>query len=271
MRPPSLTAGYGAAAPRRESFARRLMRFVRRLCLLVLGAGLIAAGFFGARAIHQFVTGSGYFKIREIRIDGASEALEREARAWLSGPLARANQNLCLVRDKALAAGLRTLARVKAARVRKLFPQTLVIELQERQPIAVANLGQPYLIDAEGAIIAEADPAALQRLALPIVTGIRGEQHHPGQRLRQARLADILAAIVHVRDHEPLLQKKIVEWNLNGREEITAILATRTEVRFGDQAPLELLGKLACVLPVKKELERATYIDLRMERQIVYK
>ena len=62
-----------------------------------------------------------------------------------------------------------------------------------------------------------------------------------------------------------------MEWNLNGREEITAILATHTEVRFGDQAPLDLLAKLACVLPVKKELEHATYIDLRMERQIVYK
>ena len=155
--------------------------------------------------------------------------------------------------------------------MRKVFPQTLRIEFTEREPLMIANLSKPYLIDEEGVLIAQADPKKLRLLNLPVLTGIYGQNLRPGDRLHQTRLRDILSVAAYIRRNEPLLQSRIVEWNVNGQDEVTAMLDTRIEVRFGDQAPLNLLGKLSA-LRVREELESARYyIDLRMERQIVYK
>lgn len=261
---------------RRESFFVRIAKIGLCVLWVCLILGLAGGGFIGVRYVQHFVFDSGYFKIRQIQISGASAPLEKEARAWLDQRFARFGDNLCRTNKQFLTAGLGKLPQAKSVRVAKIYPQTLKIEFRERQPRMIANLDRLYLMDEDGVLIAKATPSSIRRLHLPILTGIRGSLYRLGDQVKQPHLSDILSAVRFIQQSEPLLQKKVVEWNLNGREEVTAMLDTHTEVLFGDQAPLELLDKLSGALMTKQEavrrdLEKATYIDLRMERQIVYK
>lgn len=257
---------------RREPASVRILRVFLRFLWVSSVILLVVGAYYSYGYVHRFVYSSGYFKIEDVRISGASPVLEKELNEWLGQQLSRSGHNLCLVDEKKLAAKLSFQPRIKTAHVRKVYPQMLRIDVTERTPLMVVVLDQPFLIDEEGVIIAKAGSDVLRQMTYPVLTGVLGSNYDgPGDRLKQARVADVLAAVSFMREHDSSLQKKIVEWNLNGREEITAILASHTEVRFGDHAPLELLDKLSSALAMKRELEKATYIDLRMERQIVYK
>ena len=59
---------------------------------------------------------------------------------------------------------------VKSAKVIRLMPDTVVIAVEERRLMAVwQHAGRAYVIDNEGAVAAEADPARFA--ALPLVVG----------------------------------------------------------------------------------------------------
>jgi len=60
--------------------------------------------------------------------------------------------------------------RVREASLRRQFPGTLVVEIVERVPCVIVRADRDYLVDAEGAIVAEA--AAGARSDLPVLTGV---------------------------------------------------------------------------------------------------
>jgi cell division septal protein FtsQ len=62
---------------------------------------------------------------------------------------------------------------VDKVRVRRYFPDTLAIEIAEREPVAVVNMGYLYYLDAQGEVfkpLTEGD-----RLDFPVITGISDE------------------------------------------------------------------------------------------------
>lgn len=281
MARPSFSPSGSAAPVRRVSMLGRATRILFRLMLLLLLGALGAGGWFGWRYTRAFVYDSGYFTIRTVKLaapaGSLSEELEHEAQGWLNDWIRKHGGNLVELDRERVAAGLRRgLPRAKSVQVEKIFPQTLRVVFQERTPRMVASLDQLYLIDEEGVLLAPVKPRELSRLGLPLLTGIQGTFFRPGDRVRNSRLGDVMSAVGFIERNDPLLKRRIVEWNLGGKDEVTAMLDTRTEVLFGDQAPLDLLDKLSSALQsqreqVRQELDKATYIDLRMENQIVYK
>lgn len=270
-RPSTSSSGSGGRL-RPEPMSSRVARLVRRLLLSCLALIFFSAAGYCAWSLHHFIYQSGYFEIREIRIEGASDELKEEARAWLAKRIARTSDNLCRVSKRALEVQLGLLPRAKSVQVTKVYPGTLKVQfLQERTPVIVAQLEEPYLMDEEGVLLSKVKPARIHELRLPILTGIRRAYHRPGDRIKQDRLDDILETVRHIRAHEPMLHRMISEWNVNGRSEITAILNTCTEVRFGERRPIDRLDTLITALEQEKELENAQYIDLRIDRKLVYK
>jgi hypothetical protein len=257
----------------RESFSVRTARWLRRLgwglLALTLTAGAAAVG----RLLYQFTYQSEFFRLDPLRvtIHGASEPLEAAARRDLGRYLVDVTDNLCRLDARRLAAMLADLPRAQSARVRKLYPNALSIQFDERRPLMVANLNEPFLIDEWGVLLDRVTGAQIARLGLPILTGVQGALFHPGDRIQDTRVGEVLAAARVIRDDDPALRGRLVEWNANGRGEVTAILAEGGQVLFGERPPLELLDKLSAALSARPDLGKATYIDLRMERQIVYK
>lgn len=272
MARPSTSSHGSGGRLRPEPIPSRMARLMRRLLLSCIALVFCSTAGYCAWSLHHFIYQSGYFEIREIRIEGASDELKEEARAWLAKRLARTSDNLCQVSKRALEVQLGLLPRAKAVQVTKVYPGTLKVQfLAERAPVIIAQLEEPYLMDEDGVLLAKVNPAKIHDLRLPILTGIHRSYHRPGERIKQERLDDVLETVRHIREHEPTLHRMISEWNVNGRSEITAILNTCTEVRFGERRPIDLLDKLITGLEQEKELENAQYIDLRMDRRLVYK
>ncbi len=81
---------------------------------------------------------------------------------------------------------LETFPRVRKAVIEKVFPDTVRIVLYERKPLAISfaeSTGRtvPLAIDREGVIFQMGDE--VDRLDLPVISGIRFETAQPGMRL----------------------------------------------------------------------------------------
>lgn len=262
-------AGRSDRSPR-DPFPQRAARFVRRLLWVCAAAVFIFFGYHLTLYIHHFVYRSDFFVLDQVRIYGAGEELESEARAKLAKLLDNEGDNLVRLNSRSLAAILGELPRARSARVTKTYPRTLSVDFEERHPLLVVNFDAPYLVDREGIVIAPADPQRLRELALPVLTGIRAGDYRLGDRIDQQRITEVLESVRFIQQNDEMLETRIVEWNLDSHDQITAILRSGTEVRFGSEHPLHLLDKLSAGLREKPMLEKARYIDLRMDTQIVY-
>jgi len=60
--------------------------------------------------------------------------------------------------------------RVREASLRRRLPGTIVVEIAERVPCAIVRADRDYLVDAEGAIVAQAAPGT--RSDLPVLMGV---------------------------------------------------------------------------------------------------
>jgi cell division protein FtsQ len=89
---------------------------------------------------------------------------------------------------------------VKEAKVVRLLPDTLVLAVIPRQPVAVwQHLGQTRVVDSEGKIIGEADPARFPQLPLVVGDGAADDAHNILPLLRQRpRLIAAVDALIRV-------------------------------------------------------------------------
>jgi cell division protein FtsQ len=163
-RPPTRAVG---ASPMRRT--RPVKRASAGLSPVRAGAAL--AMLLAAFAIYG-VGASPAFEFGELRIEGATytdpDAVQRtmeEARG----------ENLFLLSTAPLVASLREIPTVADARIAIALPGTLVVTLDERQPVLVWKVGsQRYLVDRDGLIVGRlGDDAPRAATALPAVVDER--------------------------------------------------------------------------------------------------
>ena len=163
-RPPTRAVG---ASPMRRT--RPVKRASAGLSPVRAGAAL--AMLLAAFAIYG-VGASPAFEFGELRIEGATytdpDAVQRtmeEARG----------ENLFLLSTAPLVTSLREIPTVADARIAIALPGTLVVTLDERQPVLVWKVGsQRYLVDRDGLIVGRlGDDAPLAATALPAVVDER--------------------------------------------------------------------------------------------------
>ena len=163
-RPPSRAVG---ASPMRRT--RPVKRASAGLSPVRAGAAL--AMLLAAFAIYG-VGASPVFEFGELRIEGATytdpDAVQRTMEA------AR-GENLFRLSTAPLVASLREIPTVADARITIALPGTLVVTLDERQPVLVWKVGsQRYLVDRDGLIVGRlSDDAPPAATALPAVVDER--------------------------------------------------------------------------------------------------
>jgi cell division protein FtsQ len=113
------------------------------------------------------VTSADYFRTQAIKVSG-NHRLSGEtilAQAQLRPGENLLAINLHLVRHRLLAHPW-----IAEARVVREIPETLIIEVVERQALAVIDLGRRFLLDADGRVFKKYESD--DRLELPVVNGI---------------------------------------------------------------------------------------------------
>jgi len=149
--------------------------------VLFTGGRAEALGGAISRGVDDRLAAAG-LKLAKVHIDGASPeavpAIKQAMGLWKDQPLA-------LMDIHALKARVERVGWVKEARVIRLLPDTLVIAVTERERLAVwQHNGKASVIDTEGGVIPEADPARFP--ALPLVVG-EGAAEAAGELLPQVK------------------------------------------------------------------------------------
>lgn len=254
----------------RPRFALRVRNFFMLLAWCAVCTVLGMAGYLLAGRVDHFVRRSDFFAVREVRIVGATQALNAQIQDVVSTLRDRGENNLVTFSVERAGFQVQNLPRVKQVVFRKVYPNTLAVDIVERRPVTVANIGELYWIDREGVLLGRADARDVAERGVPLLTGLRGSSFHAGLRVEQPRLAEVLEAIDFLQTHEPGLADRFSEWNINAENEVTGILRGGVEVRFGERHPLDRLPVLDALFESKGDLAQYTYFDLRFDSQVVY-
>jgi cell division protein FtsQ len=175
-RPPRRLVRRGLAPPWRWLVWRRLAvpwRWIGRRPRLAVGAAagllLVAAGARFGPAGWSWLEHHPYFALEEIMVSPTHHVHPGELLQFAD---VRPGMSIWRFPAAVLAARLTAHPWVRAARVRRELPRRLVIDVVEREPVAVVMLGGLFYVDRFGVVFAPLGPR--ERLDLPLITGVRG-------------------------------------------------------------------------------------------------
>jgi cell division protein FtsQ len=230
------------------------------LALQLLGLTLVAVA--GLWTGYSRVMASERLKVARVDVRGGHFLSDGEVREML-GPAV--GENILGVDIDDLKSRLRASPWVADATVRRALPDTLEVQIQERVPLALAEVDRLYLMDGEGTLIELYGPRTAG-FDLPIVRGLLGLDSD-SRSTRAASAAELLRDLGD-------LSGEVSEVLVEPSGELRLVLRGAGEVlRMGTTPPYR--NRLQTFLGLRKELvERcpdAEYFDLRFRDRIYAK
>ncbi|TYO96098.1 cell division protein FtsQ [Geothermobacter ehrlichii] len=241
----------------------QLLRRLTRTVLLLAFAGLVVvAGFLAGRLLLDW----GYFKVDTIRVV-ANERVSRDEIVALSD--IRPGDGIFDLNLERIGRKIEENPWIAAARVRRIFPGEVVIEVKERVPGAILSLGYLYYVDWEGEIFKLLSPE--DRLDYPVITGITQEDltRQPDRVRRRLRQAMLLLRQLKGRRSLTLEDISEVHVGRDGGFELTTYVGG-VPIRLGYghfAAKLDRLEKVYKEL--RPQLMALKYIDLNVSDRVI--
>lgn len=198
--------------------------------------------------------GAAGFAVKNIEVLGPTRDHQPAVYRIVGGHVGRAMPmiDLAAVRDELMA-----LPWVKEARVSRRLPDALVVEIVERQPVAVWQYNRRLqLVDIEGIALAPVDPDALPRL--PLVVG-PDAQHQ-------------VAAIGTLLDAAPALRERVVasSWVGGRRWDLTFASGETLALPEGEAAARAALQRFTQLASESHLFDgRFLRFDMRIEGQMI--
>lgn len=160
---------------------------------------------------------------------------------------------------------------VEKVKVRRFFPHTLSIEIAEREPVAVVNMGYLYYLDTRGEIfkpLTEGD-----RLDYPVLTGIVEEDMGKDPAGTREALRTALGLIELLKGGNGFRLEDISEIHYDKGYGFTLFTAQGgVPVKLGSSEYAEKLARFVRVYgDLQAQLPRLEYIDLNYNDKIIVK
>jgi cell division protein FtsQ len=155
---------------------------------MLLGA-LGSLAWIGLR-LDAWASTSPHFALRTVRVQGLHRATEKEL-LRLAG--VAPGTNLWSLDPSAVAQTMSAHPWVRTVEVTRSLPDTLQLRVEERTPVALASLGDLYVVDADGAPFKRVSPA--ESLDLPLLTGLTREQAEKDPAGTAVRLREALGVV----------------------------------------------------------------------------
>lgn len=203
---------------------RRSITGIAALCVLAALGSFLWLG-------HRFVTTSPRFAITEIRIEGTERLSPDELRAAM--PI-HVGDNVFTAELDATIDALRAHPWVASVELRRILPHTLVVEVREHRAVALAELGELYLVAPSGHVFKRAELGAGDGEGLPIITGLDRDAYRRDPAGVAKLIAGAVAAVKQWESHE---RPAIGEVHVDARGALT--------LRTYDQGTAIELGQLA--------------------------
>jgi len=244
-------------------------RFSLRQLIVPLEAGfcICAVGLF-VYAFYHYAIDSPSYRVRHIVVYGASAVTPAEVRE--ASAVSTADNLLLLDRD-AVGEKVAKMPYVRSADVQRELPNTLIITLEERIPVATLMAGRhTYLLDEEGYVLEEID-ATVPPLG-PLITNVPElGVVAVGDQLQQPALAEALKLWEAYAAAPIASEVTLSEISAAGPMELKMYWdETPYEVRWGRSDYATQAERLS-ILWMKKEgqLPCQEYLDLRFDEDLV--
>ena len=157
---------------------------------------------------------------------------------------------------------------VADASIRRMFPGTLAVVIEERQPIGIGRIkGTLYLIDKTGTVIDEFGPNYAD-LDLPIVDGLspKGEEDQSMDQARAALAGRLMSELAR----RPKLAGQVSQIDVSdSRNAIVLLKGDTALLRVGDERFTERLQSYLDLMPALRErIPDIDYVDLRFDERV---
>ena len=163
---------------------------------------------------------------------------------------------------------------VSSARVSRLFPNGLLIEIIERQPIAMVNATTPMLLDRYGILFPMR--GSFSDYTLPVLSHfVATENSYHKINKNQSKSIAAAKQILHfLADKQPRLFENISELRLNNHEDFEIILIEKpTKIVLGKNRHIKKLNVLINfddqLQLLDKNITDYKKLDLRYDSQVV--
>ncbi len=211
------------------------------------------------------------FSVREVRIFGASLVPDEEvlaaAKIDISSPIMEAKVET--IRGRLL----RSLPQVKQVRVARIFPSSIRIDLEERDPVAIILDNGIWGVDAEGVLLPRF--SARHGLDYPVITNLRLQKYVPGEQVDDKGLQKLVQYLSDLRATHPALYARISEISYDRMFGIRLIMVEHNvPVLLGHDRLLKKSSSLDIAwnyLINEKKATSIKYIDLRFKDQVILK
>jgi cell division protein FtsQ len=248
--------GQQGIRPKQKSAYRRGEKveiFLKRGIIFLSAAILLMAVFLGIRLLSKS------FPVKKILVSGHYHLEEGEVKSSVKNSYGR---NLLRLSLSELETRLKQKTWIKRVILRKQFPDTLMINVEEAVPRALLRLKERfYLIDAEGYVLEEIEDRATP--FLPVIIGI-----DPGE--DRGGMLEAMKFIDGLDENGYLSQKESIEILLKPYGLVANMDGEYIKVGFGKYS-----DKLARWKDLEREIKKQNipveYVDLRYENEVIVK
>lgn len=242
---------------------RKLLHRTLRVGVATFSAVLIVVGGF---FVTQLLLASDLFRVEEVTVQGNSRLKENQVVALsdIQIGINTFNLDLGLIGRK-----IEENPWVESAHVQRIFPRQLLINIEERQPVAIINLGYLYYLDRRGEIFKVL--GAADNLDYPIITGFdytKAQEHNPeyAHQLRQ-----IVGLLTDLSQRKLFGIDQVSEVHFATRGGLSLFtLEGGVKVKLGYSDFSRKLDRLERIYAqLQPKLQMLDYIDLNVDEKVI--
>ena len=242
---------------------RKLLHRTLRVGVAVFSATLfIVGGFF----VTQLLLASDLFRVNQISVRGNDRLTEQQVGdlSDIEIGINTFNLDLGLIGRKIVENPW-----VQEAQVQRIFPKQVVINVKERHPVAIINLGYLYYLDNQGEIFKVL--GAGDNLNFPVITGF----NHDKAQKHDAEYAQYLRQIVGLLDDLKKRQLFTLEQVSEIHHEDSGSLSLFTlaggvKIKLGYTGHSKKLDRLERIYSqLQPKLQILDYIDLNVDEKVI--
>ncbi len=255
-------------ARREEPGGEKFLGIVKKIMRLTFQLLLLAFFMFVGHWIYVHLLGDPYFRVKEVEVNGGQK-IPRET--LLSLAVVEGMPNLFSVELKEVVKRLESHPWVERVQVKKVFPNKILIQVEEKKPMAIIQLGELYYIDTKGEIFSPVGER--DGYNYPYLTGLTRQvlEKDPMEAKRMISKALELLAIVNQARIPPL--EEVSEIHMEKAFGIHCFTKTEgVEVKLGWEEFGEKLKRLSLIWSdLRKKGCSAISIDCSDLRRVVVK
>jgi len=243
--------------------------WIKAIAVIVVLGGLLLAG----SSLYKHIIQMPETQLSEIIISGARHSSQDDIRGIVK---ACCPECLLLADLEKIRESVETLPWISEVLIRRRLPDTLIVEVTERKPMAVAGVDNKlYLVDREGIIL---DPFSTQQelLAKPVVRGLKHQLREDSEEYNLIRMQTYLRALEEFQSATRDYSEAISEIDVTDPENVSIIpRGDPIVIYLGDKSFRDryesFLSRKQLYYQIKKQYGTLQYIDISFDKQIIFR